>query len=83
MVNSDRDSTMVLAMPSRTCGRLEVTFSPSGRITASCENTWLVLAVSAAMFPRANAGSCGSTIHEAWAAATAPPNAAGFRTAGP
>ena len=27
------------------------------------------------------AGACGSTIHEAWLAVSAPPNAAGFTTA--
>ena len=40
-------------------------------------------AASASMFPRAIAGACGNTSHEAWLAVSAPPNAAGFTTAGP
>jgi hypothetical protein len=82
-VNSDRVSTMVLAMPARSCGRLEVTFSPSGRSTDSRETALLMPAASAPTFPRAIAGACGNTIHEAWLTASAPPNAAGFTTAGP
>ena len=35
------------------------------------------------MFARAIAGACGSAIHEAWPAASTPPKAAGFTTAGP
>jgi hypothetical protein len=74
---------MVLAMPARICGRPEVTFRPLGRSTDSCETASLVPALSASMFPRAIAGACGSTIHEAWLTVSGPPNAAGFTTAGP
>ena len=82
-MNSDRVSTMVLAMPARICGRPEVTVSPSGRSSFSCVTAALVPVLSASMFPRAMAGACGSTIHEAWRTVSAPPNAAGFTTAGP
>ena len=83
IVNSDRVSTMVVAMPARSCGRLEVTASPSGRSTVSCETAALVPALSASRFPRAMADACGNTIHEPWPTVSAPPNAAGFTTAGP
>ena len=43
----------------------------------------LVLALSVPMFNRAIPDACGSTIHEAWPAASVPSNAAGFTTAGP
>ena len=75
-------STMVLAMQARVCGRLEVTFSPEGA-PRPARDAWLVLAASASMFPRAMGGACGNTSHEAWLAVSAPPNAAGFTTAGP
>ena len=82
-MNSDRASTTVLAMPVRSWGRPEVTVSPSGGATVSCETAALVLAASAPMFPRARPAAGGSTDHEHCLAARPPANAAGFTTAGP
>ena len=83
MVNSDLASTMVPAMPVRSCGRRVVTCSPEGSATVSFATAWLVLPASAPILWRAIADACGSTNHEAWPTARPLRNAAGLTTAGP